>query len=138
MAKKPVTADTSVVIPVVCAWHEAHAATIEAAAAVTRLPAHVLIEAIATLTRLPLGLAVSAVEAVTVVERRFPDVPITLDAPGYLRLIQTIKSRGIRGGQVYDALVAASANAGNAVLLTRDRSAEPTYRAVDAETKVLA
>jgi predicted nucleic acid-binding protein len=137
MAKKRLTADTSVVIPVVCAWHEAHAVTIEAAADVTCLPAHVLIEAIATLTRLPRGLAVSAVEAATVVQRRFPDRPMTLDAEGYLRLIEAIRHSGVRGGQVYDALVAATANTANAVLLTRDRRAEPAYRAVNAELQVV-
>ncbi len=41
MAEKRLTADTSVVVPVVCAWHEAHTATAtaEAAAGVTCLPA---------------------------------------------------------------------------------------------------
>ena len=85
------------------------------------------------MTRLPGGLAVSALQAATVVRERFPDTPMVLSANGYLRLIETIKATGLRGGQIYDALVAATATTGDAVLLTRDRRAEPAYRAVDAQ-----
>lgn len=138
MAARLLTADTSVVIPIVCAWHEAHAATLEAAAGVTCLPAHVLIEAVATLTRLPGGLAVSSVQAATVVRERFPDEPLTLTADEYVQLVEAIKATGLRGGQIYDALVAATAKTANAVLLTRDRRAEPTYRAVEVQGKSLA
>lgn len=135
MATKPLTADTSVVVPVVCAWHEAHAATVEAVAGVTWLPAHVLIEAVATLTRLPGGLAVPSAHAATAVRQRFPDEPVILSADGYLRLVDTIKGTGLRGGQIYDALVAVTATAANAVLLTRDRRAEAAYRAVEARVR---
>lgn len=135
MAARALTADTSVVVPIVCAWHEAHTATLEAAAGVTRLPAHVLIEAVATLTRLPGGLAVSSVQAATVVRERFPDEPLTLSADDYLRLVDTVKATGLRGGQIYDALVAVTAKAADAVLITRDRRAEPTYRAVQAQAR---
>lgn len=135
MAAIRLTADTSVVIPAVCAWHNAHSATLEAVAGVTCLAAHVVLEAVATLTRLPGGLAVSSAQAVTVVRQRFPDPPMVLSADGHLRLVEIIKVTGLRGGQVYDALVAATTTSGGAVLLTRDRRAEPAYRAVEATVR---
>ncbi len=58
-----------------------------------------------------------------------------LTADGHLRLVQIIKVTGLRGGQVYDALVAVMATNGNAVLLTRDRRAGPAYHAVGAEVQ---
>lgn len=137
MAERPVTADTSVVVPLVCAWHEAHAETNATAGRVTRLPAHVLIEAIATLTRLPAGLAVPSAQAAAVVRQRFPDDPMTLSSEGYLHLVEMASDAGLRGGQLYDALVGATVMATDALLLTRDRRAGPTYRAIGVPVRFL-
>ena len=43
----------------------------------------------------------------------------------------------MRGGEVYDALIAATAKSTGAVLLTRDRRAEATYRAIGVESRYL-
>ena len=44
---------------------------------------------------------------------------------------------GIHGGAVYDALVGAAAAEHDAVLVTRDQRAVPTYRAVGAAFRLL-
>ena len=43
----------------------------------------------------------------------------------------------MRGGEVYDALIAMTAKSAGAVLLTRDRRAETTYRAIGVESRYL-
>jgi predicted nucleic acid-binding protein len=134
----PVTADTSLVIPAVTAWHEAHEFARNAVQPVTRLPAHVILEAVAVLTRLPHGLAVPSQLAVDVVRRAFPGRPFTLPATGHERLITAVARAGLRGGLVYDALVGATAAQAGARLLTLDRRAEPAYRAVGADLLTLA
>lgn len=53
-----------------------------------------------------------------------------MSSDAYDRLVQTLGSHGITGGQVYDALVGALANDAAAVLVTRDERAKPTYEAL--------
>lgn len=131
------TADTSVVVPLVSSWHEAHVTVTAIAGDVSQLPAHVLLEAVAGLTRLPRGLAVGTELAVRVLRSRFPDPPLILDVDDHVDLLSSLVAGGIRGGQVYDALIAATAKRAGALLLTRDRRAEPTYRAIGVQTRLL-
>lgn len=137
MAAGLVTADTSVVIPLVSRWHEAHslvnAANVEAA----RLPAHVVMESISALTRLPRGLAVATDMAVELLRSRFPDEPLVLDGGDHLELLSSLVRAGRRGGQVYDALIGFTALRAGAQLLTRDRRAEPTYRSIGVDFRFL-
>ena len=137
MATRLVTADTSVVVPLVSSWHEAHAAVRVEAREVSQLPAHVLLEAVAVLTRLPRGLAVETQLAVRVLRSRFPEPPLIIDGDEHAALLSALVDGRIRGGQVYDALVATTAKCAGAVLLTRDRRAEPAYRAIGVETRFL-
>lgn len=138
MATRLVTADTSVVVPLVSSWHEAHATVSAEAGEVSRLPAHVLLEAVAALTRFPRGLAVETRLAVRVLRSRFPEPPLTLDSDDHADLLSALSDGRIRGGQVYDALIAATAKRAGALLLTRDRRAEPAYRAIGVQTRFLS
>lgn len=99
------------------------------ASEVNQLPAHVLLEAMAVLTRLPRGLAVETQLAVRVLRSRFPGAPLTIDGDEHTALLSALADGRIRGGQVYDALVAVTAKRAGALLLTRDLRAEPAYRA---------
>ncbi len=137
MAPGLVTADTSVVLPLVSRWHEAHAEVVEPAHGVTRLPAHVFLEAVAGLTRLPRGLAVGADRAVRVLLSRFPGEPLILGAADHLELLSFLGPGRIRGGQVYDALIAATAKRAGARLLTRDVRARSTYLAVGVQAQFI-
>jgi len=125
-----VTADTSLVIPALADWHEAHALAREAIEPVRRLPAHVLVECLAVLTLLPHGLAVPTTVAAHVLRRAFPGQPLTLPPPDYERLFTAAAEARLRGGQLYDALVGATAAHASARLLTLDQRAQPAYAAV--------
>jgi len=126
-----VTADTSVVVPAVTEWHEAHHSAVAAARPVSRLPAHVILEAVAVLTRLPHGLAVAPHVAVGVVRRAFPGEPLFLSPRAFDRMLTTVVADAqLRDGQVHDALVGATAAQAGARLLTLDQRAEPAYAAM--------
>lgn len=132
-----VTVDTSVVIPALASWHDAHTIGRRACRAVTHLPAHVLLETISVLTRLPRGRAVDVKTAVAVVRDMFPDQPLTLDSAGHASLAERAAATGLHGGQIYDALVAVTAAQHGMQLLSLDRRAEPTYRAIGVNFDLL-
>lgn len=124
----PRTADTSVVIPALASWHERHGDARRAVKEITALPAHVLCEAVSVLTRLPGGLVVSPPLAVDLVREAFPGEPLTLDAPAHLAFLSQIGAAQIRGKGVYHALIAATASASGAALVTLDIRAAEIYR----------
>jgi predicted nucleic acid-binding protein len=51
-------------------------------------------------------------------------------------LLTLIATAGIRGGQVYDALVAATAKQANALLLTLNNRARSTYRLIGVNFQI--
>ncbi len=132
-----VTADTSVVVPALADWHEHHAIARKAVRAVRRLPAHVVLESFSVLTRLPHGLALSTMTAAQLLSSGFPGSPLTLDAAGYARLPGLIAKAGLRGAQVYDALIAVTSAVSDFRLLTLDARAWPTYQAVGVQFHML-
>lgn len=105
---------------------------------VERLPAHVILETIAVMTRLPGGLAAPTPQVVSALREWFPSDALALSPSDHSTLVETVERRALRGGQVYDALVGATAASAGYTLLSRDRRAEPTYRAVDAQVSLLA
>lgn len=121
------TADTSVVVPALIQWHEAHAMALSALRGVTALPAHVLIESFSVLTRLPGGTSLRPGQAETALGRAFPDEPLVLGRSALRDVIRRLAEAGLGGGRVYDALVAAQAGGAGARILTRDRRALSTY-----------
>lgn len=124
------TADTSVVVPALTEWHEHHALGRAATDGIERLPAHVVIEAYSVLTRLPRGLAIPPPAAVELLIAAFPGPSLTLTPEEHLDLVQRLGAVGVRGGQAYDAVVAATAARGDAELITLDHRALPIYRAL--------
>lgn len=133
-----VTADTSVVVPAVLDWHEAHDVASGAIVEVVQLPAHVLIEAFSVLTRLPHGLALAPPDASTLLLDAFPGPALVLEPAAYRALLETLAETGVRGGAVYDALVGSTAAHASAELLTLDARAMATYRAVGARARLPA
>jgi predicted nucleic acid-binding protein len=99
--------------------------------------AHCALEAYSVLTRLPLPHRVPSELVVEFLEDRFPDAPFTLDAARLHRLVRALHEQGIVGGAVYDGLVAMSAAAHDATLLTLDRRAVPTYRRCGVRLRLL-
>lgn len=116
-------------------WHPDHDSARRAVAGVIRLPAHVVIETIAVLTRLPSGVGIDPRSAVEVVRESFPGEPLTLSTPAFNDLLDTVAAAGIRGGAIYDAVVAATSLAAGSTLVSRDRRAERVYRAVGVDVE---
>ena len=121
------TADTSVVVPALIQWHEAHAVSLAALRGVKTLPAQVLAESFSVLTRLPAGTSLRPQQADTALGRAFPDEPLVLSPPALRDVIRRLAQAGLGGGRVYDAIVAAQAGEAGATILTRDRRALSTY-----------
>lgn len=123
--------DTSVVIGALDPLHEAHDCC--RSALVERRPAlagHAAFEAHSVLTRLPIPLRLAPAQAAQVLDAAFPET-CWLTGEQSSRLRAELGDLGIVGGAVFDALVGRAAAAHGRVLLTRDRRAERTYRALD-------
>ncbi len=128
-----VTCDTSVLVAALAAWHPWHdeAASV-LAARVLGLPAHVMIETYSVLTRLPARHRVTPAIAGQALAALRHDV---LDLPGaaHRDLVATLSRAGVRGGAVYDALVAATAQHHGLALVTADRRARRVYELVGVD-----
>jgi predicted nucleic acid-binding protein len=117
--------DTSCVIPLLCDWHEFHAATIAGLGAGSLknviVCCHVLLESFAVLTRLPALYRIPVRQAERLLAENFSGSAAVCDvAEGDLwQALATAAERQAAGGKIYDAVVAqATARAGASVLLT--------------------
>ena len=106
-------ADTSLVIAAFASWHEAHDVARRALDGGLRLVDHCALESYSVLTRLP----------------------PPHRAPG--GAIRDLPDRQVTGGAAYDALVAATASANGAELLTCDRRAVPVYERYGIRARLL-
>jgi predicted nucleic acid-binding protein len=123
--------DTSVAIAAAMPWHTGHRAAITALdAAPVALIAHVAYETTAAVSRMPEGHRVAPDVVLEWLDRRFPRAWLTLPPARARRALRTAVDRGVRGGGLYDALVAATAAHHGRTLVTADRRAAPVYRAL--------
>lgn len=76
MAALLITADTSVVVAGLTAWHESHGMPLRALRGGTRLPSHFLVETASVLTRLPGGRAIAPADVVARLRAEFPEEPL--------------------------------------------------------------
>lgn len=123
--------DTSVALASLDPQHEAHPQCRRAL--VERRPAlagHAAFETHSVLTRLPPPLRLTPQQAAEVLARAFRE-ECWLTADESSRARTRLGGAGVVGGAVYDALVGCAAAANDRILLTRDRRAERTYRALD-------
>jgi predicted nucleic acid-binding protein len=132
MASRRLTADTSVVVPSLLAWHELHARAAAALKDVRCLPAHALAESFSVLSRLPAPRALRPSQALQLLDRAFPEEALTLSPPGHRATIQRLALAEVGGGRIYDAVIGATAAEAGVRLLTADRRALPTYALVGA------
>ena len=127
--------DSSAAVPLVVHDHELHEAVLEIADGSRRgLAGHAWFETYSVLTRMPAGLrrsprSVSAALHTTFPETRFLDP----DAASALR--GELAERGIAGGAVFDALVAAVARQMDVPLVSCDRRARATYEALGVRVR---
>ena len=126
-----ITPDSGVAIAAAASWHVAHDLAVAALAQddVT-LIAHVAYETTAALSRMPDGHRIAPAAVVEWLQRRFQREWLTLPPAAALDSLRSAVEHGIRGGALYDALVAATAAHHRHILLTDNRRAAPTYQAL--------
>jgi predicted nucleic acid-binding protein len=123
--------DPSVVVAALAPSHESHrAARAALRKARPSLIAHVAFETTAVLSRMPEGHRVAPAVVLEALTRSFPSRWLTLDAARARRALASAISAGLRGGALYDALIAATAAHHGARLLSADRRARRTYEAL--------
>lgn len=121
--------DTSVAVPALLTDHVDHLDLRAAGGRDRVLPAHAALETFSVLTRLNAGRVEPGVAA-SLIAAGFASV-IPLPAPAQRDLVSRLAEAGIRGGAVYDAVVALTALHHRARLFTRDRRAAAVYAALD-------
>lgn len=136
-SRRALLVDTSVAVAVTVADHEHHEETI-AAVAGRRLGlcGHAAFETFSVLTRLPTPARRSAATVTALLAQAFPETRF-LSARAAAALLDTFASSTIAGGAVYDALIGACAAEHGLELVTRDRRALETYRALDVHELLL-
>jgi predicted nucleic acid-binding protein len=82
---------------------------------------------------MPEGRRIATTVVLEAIERRFTQPWLAMNADGLHDALQRAVAAGIRGGALYDALIAATAATNNAQLLSADQRALPTYKAMEAE-----
>ena len=130
-------ADTSVVIAAFASWHERHDAARRALDEGLRLIEHCSLETYSVLTRLPPPHRAPGDVVRDFIAARFPAPLLRLSAREYHKFLLELPQHEIAGGGAYDALVAATAAAHSAELVTCDRRAIPVYERYGVRARML-
>jgi predicted nucleic acid-binding protein len=130
-------ADTSVVVAAFASWHEHHERARKALDQGLHLIDHCALETYSVLTRLPPPHRSPGPIARDFLRLRFVDPFLRLDARAYKTFVLELPERAIAGGSAYDALVAATAAAHLATLITCDRRAASVYETYGVQVTYL-
>jgi len=129
--------DTSVAVALCVADHVGHSAAIEAVGLrPIGLPGHAWFETFSVLTRLPAPQRRTPSEVIDMMNANFPSRVFASES-AQQRLIEELRSIGIAGGAIYDALVALGARQAGLPLLSADRRAIATYALLDVEVELV-
>jgi predicted nucleic acid-binding protein len=123
-----IAADTSVAVAAFASWHESHEQARSALRDEVVLVAHCALETYSVLTRLPPPHRAARELVQEFLGTQFTEPYLVLDAGAQRSLTARLVELGIDGGAVYDALVALTASAAGATLISADRRAADTYR----------
>jgi predicted nucleic acid-binding protein len=128
-----ITPDSSVAVAAAAPWHVAHEAAVAALAGEQpALIGHVAFETTAALSRMPEGQRLAPAVVLEWLELRFAPRWLTLPGDPVRRALRAAIEHGIRGGALYDALIAATAVHHEHTLVSADRRAAPVYSALGA------
>ncbi len=130
--------DTSVVVAAFASWHELHDAARRVLDQQPELIEHCALEAYSVLTRLPAPHRAPAVVARDFISARFPRPFLRLSPESFRRFVAGLAAQGIMGGAAYDALIAATASANKAELVTCDRRATSIYDRFGVPVSILS
>jgi len=131
-------ADTSVVVAAFASWHEHHERARKAIDSGLRLIDHCALESYSVLTRLPPPHRCTGAVARDFLRLRFVEPLLRLDGRAYKEFVLGLPEHVITGGAAYDALVAATALAHSAELVTCDRRAAAVYERYGVRAVFLA
>lgn len=129
--------DTSVVVAAFASWHEHHSRARKALDAGVRLIDHCALETYSVLTRLPPPHRCPGIVVRDFLRSRFTDAFLRLDGRAYRDFVLDLAERTVTGGAAYDALVAATAVAHSAELITCDRRAASVYESYGVRVNFL-
>jgi predicted nucleic acid-binding protein len=124
-------ADSSITIAALIDDHPAHDIAAKALADSMITIAHVAAETYSVLTRLPPPNLADPSTAAAVLGERLPSTHATLSADVYAKAPARLAAAGVSGGATYDGLIALTAVEHDLELLTRDRRAVRSYRALN-------
>ena len=131
------TADTSVLVAAFASWHEKHDLASAAIESGVRLVEHCAVETYSVLTRLPAPHRAPAPLVRDFLVQRFPEPFLRMTPRAYRRFLRELAESQVTGGAVYDALIAATATAAGAELVTCDRRALLVYERYATHTRWL-
>jgi predicted nucleic acid-binding protein len=128
--------DSSVVVAALGPWHPAHEASRTALLDDDRrLIGHVAFEAVSVLSRMPYRVTPTIV--LQALDRDYPLPWLALDADSQQACLHRAVDGGLRGGALYDALIAATAVKHGVTLISADRRAQPTYEAMGVQAQFI-
>jgi predicted nucleic acid-binding protein len=126
-----------VVVAAFASWHEHHDLARTTLDEGARLIEHCALETYSVLTRLPPPHRSPGELVRDFLRLRFSEAYLRLDARAYRQFVLGLPEQGITGGAAYDAIVAATAVAHSAQLMSCDRRAAPTYERFGARVVLL-
>lgn len=129
--------DTSAVVAAFASWHELHDRARDALDRGLHLIDHCALETYSVLTRLPPPHRCPGTVVRDFLRLRFIQPFLRLDVQAYKAFVLGLPERAVTGGSAYDALVAATAAAHSATLITCDRRAASVYEAYGVRTTYL-
>lgn len=132
------TADTSTIVAAFASWHALHEAARQELDRGLDLIEHCALETYSVLTRLPPPHRVRGEVVRDFLAARFQRPFLRLAPQAYRAFVLDLPNRQILGGSSYDALVAATAAASEASLVTCDRRASVTYERYGVRTLFLS
>jgi predicted nucleic acid-binding protein len=130
-------ADTSLVVAAFASWRENHAGARRVLDGGLGLVEHCALETCSVLTRLPAPHRVCGTVVREFLGQRFPQPFLGLNARAYKDFVLGLPDHDVTGGSAYDALVAATAAAFGAELVTCDRRALPVYERYGVGIRIL-
>ena len=131
-------ADTSVLVASFASWHEHHELAFAAMGRIDAVLAHCLLETYSVLTRLPAPHRMTPGVVASFLDRSFRGrAAFALPAAEQQRLVATCAARGLAGGAVTDALIAATCAHAGLKLLTLDSRALPAYAMLGVDHELL-
>ena len=130
-------ADSSFVIAAFASWHEHHEEARNVLDGGVILVEHCVLETYSVLTRLPPPHRSAGSVVREFIRQRFTDPFLRLSPAAYRTFVFGLPELGIAGGATYDALVAATAAACEAELVTCDRRAAAIYETYGVQTRFL-